>query len=139
MDLETRLLTLPRIKQLEVTQRIFQRFALAFGRRSADMWQGMEMADVYEDWADSLQGCSLGAIQHGIELAKLEPGSNPPTQGQFVAFCRKYEPVPNVHQLENRLTPEQLEKNKRRIAEIAAGLAAKKAPSEEILTKVRVG
>ena len=90
------------------------------------MWQGMDMRDVYADWAEALQGCSLGAIQFGIELAKLEPGNNPPTQGQFVAFCRKYEPVQNVHQIVHRLTPEQIEANKRRIAEIAANLANKK-------------
>lgn len=97
------------------------------------------MQDVYADWADALQACSLGAIQFGIELAKLESSNNTPTQGQFVAMCRKYEPVPNVHQLENRLTPEQLEKNRKRIAEISAILAAKKAPQEEILTSVRAG
>ena len=103
------------------------------------MWQGMDMQDVYADWADALQACSLGAIQFGIELAKLEPGNNPPTQGQFVAMCRKYEPVPNVHQIENRLTPEQLEKNRRRIAEISAALATKKATGDVNLTSVRTG
>lgn len=127
MELETRLLTLPRNKQLEVIQRIFQRFTLAYGRRSLDMWQGMDMQEVYADWADALQGNSLGSIQHGIDVAKNEIAEKPPTQGQFIAFCKKYQPVGNVHRLAHRLTPEQLEANKKRIAELAAGLMKKKS------------
>lgn len=89
------------------------------------MWHGMDMQEVYADWADALQACSLGAIQYGIELAKTEQGREPPTQGQFLAMCKKYEPVETELKLEHRLTPEQLEKNKAKVAELMASLLKK--------------
>lgn len=123
MELETRLLTLPRDKQLRVVQRIFQKMALGFGRSALDMWADMEMQAVYEDWADALQGCSMGAIQYGIEAAKDGIDPKPPTRGQFKALCKKYQPVQNVYRIAHRLTPEELEANKKRIEEVIAGLA----------------
>ena len=108
-------------------QRIFQRFTLAYGRRSLDMWQGMDMQEVYADWADALQGQSLGSIQFGIDVAKTEVAEKPPTQGQFVAFCKRYKPEHNLPQIVHRLTPEQIQANKARIADIAAKLAKKKS------------
>ena len=125
MELDTRLSTLPINKQLEAVQRIFQNLAMAYGKRQADLWQGQDMQDVWKDWADALQGCSLGAIKHGIDLAKLDTGNNPPTQGQFLALCKTYKPAVNKLQLVHRLTPEQIEENKRRIAEITNNLAKK--------------
>lgn len=101
--------------------------ALGYGRKVFDMWGELDMQDVYEDWADELQGCSIGAIKFATETAKKELLEKPPTQGQFIAFCKKYQPVGNVHRLAHRLTPEQLEANKKRIAELAAGLIKKKS------------
>ena len=98
---------------------------MAYGKRQADLWQGQDMQDVWKNWADALQGCSLGAIKHGIDLAKLDTGNNPPTQGQFLALCKTYRPEVNKLQLVHRLTPEQIEENKRHIAEITNNLAKK--------------
>lgn len=85
------------------------------------------MQDVYEDWADALQACSIGAIQYGIFLAKSEQSRDPPTQGQFLAMCKKYAPEVNSNQLDHKLTPEQMEANRKRISEIAAEFARKNA------------
>lgn len=85
------------------------------------------MQEVYADWADALQNCSVGAIQYGIFLAKSEQSRDPPTQGQFVAMCKKYVPEVNHNQLDHKLTPEQMEANKKRISEIAAEFARKNA------------
>ena len=100
---------------------------MAYGKRQADLWQGQDMQDVWKDWADALQGCSLGAIKHGIDLAKLDTGNNPPTQGQFLALCKTYRPEVNKLQLVHRLTPEQIEENKRIIAEIASRFVKSKS------------
>lgn len=53
-------------------------------------WQGIDMQSVYMDWAESLQECSLGSINHAINLAKLE--EHPPSQGAFLAMCKTYKP-----------------------------------------------
>lgn len=53
-------------------------------------WQGLDMQAVYEDWADALQSCSLGAIDNAIDLAKQS--EHPPNQGEFMELCRLYRP-----------------------------------------------
>lgn len=82
------------------------------------------MQAVYDDWADAMQGLTLGAINHGIELSKSE--RNPPNQGEFVDHCRKYRPE-GVLKLSHRLTPEELERNRERIAKIAVEFALRKS------------
>ncbi len=86
----------------------------------------MDMQEVYADWADALQGNSLGSIQFGIDVAGDDISPNPPTRGQFVAFCKRYKPVYDLPQIVHRLTPDQIEANKARIADIAAKLAKRK-------------
>lgn len=87
-------------------------------------WQGMDMQSVYADWAESMQEYSLGAINHGIEQAgDLQ---HPPSKGEFKILCQCYKPkLPPM--IDHKVSPEQLEKNRLRIAEIARTLAAKKS------------
>ncbi len=81
------------------------------------------MTEVYQDWAESMSNLTLGAINHGINEAKHE--KHPPSQGEFIAHCRKFVP-PTQIKLDNKLTPEQIEKNKARIAEIIKQLGRSK-------------
>jgi hypothetical protein len=83
----------------------------------------MIMADVYADWAESMQQLSLGAINFGIEAAKS--GAHPPSQGEFVQHCKQFKPDTNVLRIESKITTEQQETNRARIAEIARKFAAK--------------
>lgn len=82
------------------------------------------MQDVYADWAEALAGCSLAAINHGIGMAKN--GQHPPSQGEFLAHCMTYKPNNHVLKLELKLSPKQVEINRKRIAEIAEMLSRKK-------------
>lgn len=100
---------------------------MAYGKRQADLWRDQDMNAVLEDWAEALQGCSLGAIKHGIDLAKLDTGNNPPTQGQFLALCKTYRQAVNKLQIVHKLTPEQIEENKRKVAELSSRLVKTKA------------
>lgn len=104
-------------------EKAFQRMASFFGNQVLAKWEGLDMQMVYGEWADELSRCSLGQIRHGIELSKRE--KHPPNLGEFAELCRKYK-ASDVVKLEHKITPEQLEKNKRRIAEIAASLAKRK-------------
>lgn len=83
-------------------------------------WQGIDLQEVYADWSEQMQDFSLGAINHGIEVSKK--GDHPPSQGEFIKNCRGYKP-PEFIKIGVKLTPEQIEKNKQRIAEIARNLA----------------
>lgn len=89
------------------------------------MWHGIDMEEVYSDWAKALQACSMGAIRHGIELAKARQDKDPPTQGQFLAMCKTYEPDEIGLKLDSKPTPEQVAKNKEKFAEMLAGLNKK--------------
>lgn len=71
------------------------------------------MVDVYLDWADALKDSTLGAINFGIESCKSDP--HPPNQGEFVAKCRQYDPGKGVLRLENIITKEQMQANRKRI------------------------
>jgi len=87
-------------------------------------WQGIELQDVYKDWAESMQELTLGAINHGIEESKKS--ENPPNQGEFIAMCKTYKSA-QLLKIGKNLSPKQIEKNRARIAEVAAMLARSKA------------
>ena len=123
MEMTDRLSTLHQQARLKVVERVFQKLLLSFGNQLLAKWQGIDMNAVYEDWADALTEFSLGAINHGIESAKNL--QHPPSQGEFKELCRAYKPsMPAM--LEHKLTPEQIERNRARIADIAKNLAASK-------------
>ena len=86
-------------------------------------WQGINLQDVYADWADAMQGLSLGAINYGIEISKT--GEHPPSQGEFVKNCKGYKPA-ELLKIECKLTSEQREANRQRIADIAKNLSKAK-------------
>ena len=104
-------------------ERVFQKLAMAFGNQMATKWGGLNQQEVYADWAESMQGFSLGAINYGIEEAKNL--QYPPSQGEFKTLCRAYKPeLPPL--LGYTLTEEQKEKNRLKIAELAISLAKHK-------------
>lgn len=104
-------------------ERVFQKLAMAFGNQMVAKWGGLNQEEVYADWAEGMQEFSLGAINYGIEQAK--DLQHPPSQGEFKVLCRGYKPtLPPM--IEHHLTPEQIEKNRNRIADIAQMLANKK-------------
>ena len=63
--------------------------------------QGIDMREVYSEWDTHLQFCSLGSINHGIEVSKGD--EHPPSLGRFLQNCQTYKPplikdrLPNLH------------------------------------------
>jgi len=51
----------------------------------------------------------------------------PPTLPEFKSLCRAYYVRPELPKLEHKLTPEDIERNKQRIAEIRASLGMRMA------------
>ena len=80
-------------------------------------WSGIDLRLVYADWAEELGSMSLGAIDHGVKAAKNCP--HPPSQGEFKELCRGYKPAMPL-MIESKLTPEQIETNRKRIEAIVA-------------------
>lgn len=88
-------------------------------------WQGINLQDVYQDWAEAMQSLSLGAIEYGIEQSKKD--AHPPNQWEFIKHCAGYNPNPNVQKIESKLSPEQIAANKERIAALVKRFAVKAA------------
>ena len=124
MELSDRLKTLHQDQQLKVIERIFQKLLLAFGNQVQAKWQGIDMHDIYQDWAEALQDRSLGSIQHAIEVSKTYP--HPPNQGEFLAHCGTYRPPLVELRLGHTISEADMESGRRKIREIAEMLAAKK-------------
>lgn len=124
MELTDRLGTLPRNAQIKVIERVFQKLLMAFGNQMAAKWNGLNMTEIYEEWADTLKPMSLGAVNHAIELAKAE--QHPPSLGEFTIYCRKYVPP----------TPMMLEKKFEISKEKAAENIAK---MKEMIKNSRIG
>ena len=53
-------------------------------------WDGINLEDVYDDWADALQSFTVGAIGYGIDISKTM--KHPPNQGEFIHHCMEYSP-----------------------------------------------
>jgi len=85
------------------------------------------MQMVYQDWAESMQDFSLGAIRYAIEKSGNMP--HPPNKGEFIETCREYAPKQNnVFRIGHQLTPEQQQKNRERLN----GLVQKYVTGREI-------
>jgi len=108
-----------------VIERVFQKLLMAFGNQLSAKWDGLDLQEVYQDWAEAAQSLTLGAINFGIELSKQQP--HPPSQGEFIAHCKRFNPACNVLKIERKLSPEEIARNKARIAKIGKLLAARKS------------
>jgi hypothetical protein len=65
-------------------------------------WQGINIQEVYADWAESLGHLSIGAINYGIGESK--GNQHPPSQGEFILNCRGYCPPYVPPREDNMLT-----------------------------------
>ena len=119
-----RLSSLRQQDQIRVIARVFQKLLMAFGNQLLSKWAEIDMRAVYADWAEELQSLSLGAINHGIAQSKAL--AHPPSQGEFKALCQSYKPAMPI-MIDCKLSFEQIEANRKRIAGIAEMLAWSKS------------
>jgi hypothetical protein len=96
---------------------VFQRLATAYGSQWTSKWKGIDLSEIYQDWADDLGDFSVAAIGYGVEIARRQ--EQPPNLGEFMQLCRDYKPQDNLLKISRKLTPEQIEANRRRIRAIA--------------------
>jgi hypothetical protein len=94
---------------------------MALGNKISIMWRGMEMQDLYDDWAQELRDFTLGAIDLGIK--KSRDLDNAPTLGMFKNFCREYNPADTVVKIGRKFSPEERANNMQRLDAIKRMLA----------------
>lgn len=113
--------------------RIFDEFSAYFGKHFADMWASSDPENVKRVWAEKLAGFKdcPEVIKHALDCAAR--AKFPPTLGEFLELCRnaprKEAPPPA---LPHKLTPEELEANRKRAADLIAKFAkSKRMPGSE--------
>jgi len=81
-------------------------------------WQGLNMQDVYSDWAEALGHLTIGAINYGITESKAN--KHPPSQGEFIINCRDYcNPIiPDSHMITKKTKPLTKDEAKSRLKEL---------------------
>lgn len=62
---------------------IFIKCSLRYGRDFAGRWEGLDMADVKDDWAHELQGIKPATVAHGLKNLP----DKPPTVKDFIRAC----------------------------------------------------
>lgn len=108
-------------------ERLFQKLSLAFGNQVLAKWQGLDMQAVYAGWAESLHDVSLGAIGFAVGKSKTEL-AHPPSLSEFRKICLEYvPPQSNVLKISHKLSEEQKQKNRERMAAIAEQFARRVA------------
>lgn len=94
-------------------EQIFERLSVCYGRDFINRYEGADLQDVKDDWANTLGGF----VSHGEAIAyglNNLPEGKPPTAFEFRAVCRRA-PAKKVPALESpKADPE-------RLAELAAG------------------
>ena len=110
-------------------QRVFAALQGNYGTRFLNMWKtGQTLADgtdagvvnAMNHWSEKMAGTSAETIKRALEQLPEEP----PTLPQFLSLLRRSYVEPDTLRLENKLTAEQIAKNKRRIAELIAKVRA---------------
>lgn len=61
-------------------------------------WQGIELQEVYKEWAQVLYNCSVGAIEFALIESRIR--HHPPSLGEFLEYTAKY--IPKQLQIEGR-------------------------------------
>lgn len=111
-------------------KKIFERYKIVYGPALTGALIGNTDDDlklVSQGWAEELRnfGPTPLAIKHALDNL---PPDRPPNLLQFKELCKqglKYIPAPIA--LDHKLTPEQIENNRKRTKELIAKLAKEKA------------
>lgn len=109
-------------------ERIFAHMMGLYGSRFLDMWRGTDLVEVKALWAEKLGGFVDKPDSIKAAINALDDQPTPPSLPIFLHLCREAarrmgDPKPKA--LDHKLTPEEIERNRKRAAELLAGLHQK--------------
>ena len=109
--------------------RLFGHFEALYGAKFSSLWQGTDIANVKRMWAEKLGGFEDKPQAIKGALDALDEHPYPPTLPEFIILCRTAARRMGTDKplLECKLTPEQIERNKQRVAEMISGLMKAKS------------
>lgn len=65
---------------------MFGRLAAMYGTKFADLWRGVDMADIKQAWTEALRGYTADEIMRGVNACMTRDW--PPTLPEFAKLCR---------------------------------------------------
>lgn len=96
-------------------EKVFSRMSSMYGTLFSDRWRDCDLNDVKAAWAEELAGFSDNPECYGLALkAMVEECKFPPTLPEFFALCRNSYSRIKLVELEYKLSPEEIERNKER-------------------------
>jgi hypothetical protein len=106
-------------------ERLFQKFEDFYGAKWAAQYGDFPRARVKRTWAEELGGFAGPGevIARALDAQKASPF--PPTLPEFLTLCREAAKRVgnNVPQLGHTLSAEEIERNRKRVADLVASLA----------------
>lgn len=107
--------------------RVFAHMAGLYGKKFADLWGDTDLIAVKQLWAEKLGGFRDRPEAIKAALDALDDKPFPPTLPEFLRACRDAaKRVGTKHfALEHKLTPEEIERNRQRIAAMRERLTDK--------------
>lgn len=112
-------------------EKLFQKFEDWYGAKWAAQYGSFPRERVKATWAEELAGFASipGAIADALTVQKADEW--PPTLPKFLQVCRdqarRIGTAPKGPVLEHKLSPEEIQRNRERIAAISASLSKKQA------------
>lgn len=109
-------------------ERLFAHMSASYGSKFADLWRGADLAEVKSLWAEKLGGFHDRPEAIKAALNALDEKPFPPTLPEFLHLCRDaarrigdQKPLALAH----KLTPEEIERNRKRASDLLAELHQK--------------
>lgn len=73
-----------------LVDRLFQKLHTMYGKHWADLWAGVPIDAVKDEWARSLTGISPDAMRMALDSMMSSGKTFPPTLPEFVSLCRQF-------------------------------------------------
>ena len=103
-----------------VVDRLFEKFALRWARVFLNEYEGLDVADVKDEWAGDLTAFSIDQARQAYENCK--DNQYPPSLPTFKALCKAAR-VDQPKKVEQMFTEEQMARNRARVRQMVADFA----------------
>ena len=110
--------------QAKWMDRLFQRFASAYGKHWMDMWNGANIEEIKGDWAEYLDGINPLNMKEALDYC-IEHKPFPPTLPEFKILCKQLHKTDVTKALPRKFTPEEIERNQQRVHAAVSQLTEK--------------
>lgn len=112
--------------QQRPVDRLFLMLASCYGRHWLDMWAGVDINEVKDQWEQGLKGVTVGQVRDALDYCADGGQKFPPTLPEFKNICHQMKKPEVVRALPRKFTAEDQLKNHTKMQEAMAHLGGAK-------------